>query len=87
MDRLSLFWKVCAGCNSDQIVGVGADMNGDLGSADVGSKTSQHLAGAKALHQRIQFGDSRGQSRSRDFMRLKLDQRASGVSRRSARFG
>ena len=79
VDRPALLWKMGAGGCGNQVVSIGADMNRDLGSTDVGPKASQHLAGAKALHQGVQLGDGRGKSGPRDLVRLKLDEGASRV--------
>ena len=68
VDRFSLLREMCASGCGHQVIGVSADVDGDLGPADVGPEAFQHLTGTKALHQGVQFGDGRRQGRPRDLM-------------------
>ena len=55
MNRFSLFWEMSASSCGHQVIGISADVDGDLGPADVRPKASKHLTGAKAFHQGIQL--------------------------------
>ena len=77
VDSFSLLRQMSASGCRHQVVRICADVDRDLCTTDVSPEASQHLTGAKALHESIQLGNSRRQGCSCDLVRLKLHQGSS----------